>query len=252
MKRILIKAVKPHRQKILTEGGEEMRLQQWANRKAAGALRGAGGDTSGEQFTQSRDKLMREALMNPEEHGIKFVGGAPVMFDDMQQPEAEEPMDDPAFDEEMGEDKSFELAEKHGGEPAMPDKSLFDEQGNLATSMPGAETPKPEDDDDDDEPSFLDFYKKSFQKAVRSRVVSFKDAWSVLKNEEAKRMREEKIRQNTGDPNWTHETYLENINPPTPVPTCEICNQKLADTRVSRGGRLIDTCEDCYYTLPPN
>ena len=166
MSKILIKAVKPHRQKILTEGGEEMRLQQWANRQDAGALRGAGGDTSGEQFTQSRDKLMREALMNPEEHGIKFVGGKPVMFDDMQQPEAEEPMSEPMETESA---------------PAMPDESLFDEQGNLATSMPGAETPKPEDDDD--EPSFLDFYKKSFQKAVRSRVASFRDAWSVLKQQ---------------------------------------------------------------------
>ena len=150
MKRILIKAVKPHRQKIMTESGEEMKLQQWANRKAAGALRGAGGDTSGEQFTQSRDKLMREALMNPEEHGIKFVGGAPVMFDDMQKPEMEEPMSEPM---EM----------------------------ESAPSMPEAEMPKPEDEDD--EPSYLDFYRKSFQKAVRSRVASFKDAWSVLKQQ---------------------------------------------------------------------
>lgn len=154
MSKILIKAVKPHRQKILTEGGEEMRLQQWANKQAAGALRGAGGDASGEQFTQSRDKLMRDALMNPDEHGIKFVGGAPVMFDDMQQPEAEEPMSEP-----MSEPMETESA------PAMPE----------------AEMPKPEDDDD--EPSFLDFYKKSFQKAVRSRVASFRDAWSVLKQQ---------------------------------------------------------------------
>ena len=40
MKRILIKAIKPHRQKIMTESGEEMKLQQWANR-AAGALEGS-------------------------------------------------------------------------------------------------------------------------------------------------------------------------------------------------------------------
>lgn len=186
MSKILIKAVKPHRQKILTEGGEEMRLQQWANKQAASALRGAGGDASGEQFTQSRDKLMRDALMNPDEHGIKFLGGKPVMFDDMQQPEAEEPMSEPMETESA---------------PSMPDQSLFDEKGNLRTSMPSEkkritftnttqdnsnyhttlDTPKPEDDDD--EPSFLDFYKKSFQKAVRSRVASFRDAWSVLKQQ---------------------------------------------------------------------
>ena len=188
MKRILIKAVKPHRQKIMTESGEEMKLQQWANRKAAGALRGAGGDTSGEQFTQSRDKLMREALMNPEEHGIKFVGGAPVMFDDMQ------PMDDMQGEAEADFALREEELAQANKEGTIPNESqsdidsdkasfanLLDSQGNLATSMPGAETPKPEDDDDDDEPSFLDFYKKSFQKAVRSRVASFKDAWSVLK-----------------------------------------------------------------------
>jgi len=187
MSKILIKAVKPHRQKILTEGGEELRLQQWANRKAAGALRGAGGDTSGEQFTQSRDKLMRDALMNPDEHGIKFVGGKPVMFDDMQQPEGPESGPDEFMGDESPE--HFEnLREQEGvqqfleNRQSMPDKSLFDEQGNLRTSMPGAETPKPEDDDDD-EPSYLDFYRKSFQKAVRSRVASFRYAWSVLKQQ---------------------------------------------------------------------
>ena len=42
--KILIKAMRPHRQKVLTEGGEEMRLQQWANKQAASALREAGGD----------------------------------------------------------------------------------------------------------------------------------------------------------------------------------------------------------------
>ena len=108
------------------------------------------------------------------------------MFDDMQQPEGPES----GPDEWMGDEspEHFEnLKEEEGVEQflqnrqSMPDQSLFDEQGNLRTSMPGAETPKPEDDDD--EPSFLDFYRKSFQKAVRSRVASFKDAWSVLKQQ---------------------------------------------------------------------
>lgn len=188
MSKILINAVKPHRQKILTEGGEEMRLQQWANKQAAGALRGAGGDASGEQFTQSRDKLMRDALMNPDEHGIKFLGGKPVMFDDMQ------PMNDMQGEAEADFALREEELAQANKEGTIPNESqgdidsdkasfanLFDSQGNLRTSMPGAETPKPEDDDD--EPSFLDFYKKSFQKAVRSRVASFRDAWSVLKQQ---------------------------------------------------------------------
>ena len=184
MSKILIKAVKPHRQKILTEGGEEMRLQQWANKQAAGALRGAGGDASGEQFTQSRDKLMRDALMNPDEHGIKFLGGKPVMFDDMQQPEenfGNSPEEQKVFDHLMSLTPEENEVLANNRSQSMPDESLFDEQGNLRTSMPGAETPKPEDDDD--EPSYLDFYRKSFQKAVRSRVASFTDAWSVLKQQ---------------------------------------------------------------------
>ena len=72
--KILIKAMRPHRQKVLTEGGEEMRLQQWANKKAASALREAGGDAGGEQFNQARDALMHAAVNNPEEHGLKFMG----------------------------------------------------------------------------------------------------------------------------------------------------------------------------------
>ena len=68
--KILIKAIRPHRQKVLTEGGEEMRLQQWANKQAASALREAGGDAGGEQFNQARDALMREAVANPDEHGL--------------------------------------------------------------------------------------------------------------------------------------------------------------------------------------
>lgn len=74
MRKVLIKAMRPHRQKVLTEDGEEMRLQQWANKTASAALRTAGGEASGEQFTQARDALMREAVANPNEHGLKFMG----------------------------------------------------------------------------------------------------------------------------------------------------------------------------------
>jgi hypothetical protein len=72
--KVLIKAMRPHRQKVLTEDGQEMRLQQWANKTASAALRTAGGEASGEQFTQARDALMREAVANPQEHGLKFMG----------------------------------------------------------------------------------------------------------------------------------------------------------------------------------
>ena len=91
MSRILIKAIKPHRQKILVDG-KEMKLQQWANRKAAGALRDMGGDVHGEQFTNSRDNLMRDAVMNPENYGIKFVDREAVPFEGQElTPELSEP-----------------------------------------------------------------------------------------------------------------------------------------------------------------
>ena len=75
MSKILIKMpVRPHRQKVLTQDGQEVRLQQFANRQAADALRAAGENVQGEQFTSSRDALMRDMVANPEAHNIKFMG----------------------------------------------------------------------------------------------------------------------------------------------------------------------------------
>jgi len=76
-----IKAMKPHRQKVLPEGAEShMRLQQWANRhpstKEAFA---SGGD---EARTAHRDNLMREAVADPSAHKLSFVGGEPIPFDE--------------------------------------------------------------------------------------------------------------------------------------------------------------------------
>ncbi len=76
-----MKAMKPHRQKVLPEGADShMRLQQWANRhpstKEAFA---SGGD---EARTAHRDNLMREAVADPAAHGLMFVGGEPIPFDE--------------------------------------------------------------------------------------------------------------------------------------------------------------------------
>ena len=76
-----MKAMKPHRQKVLPEGADShMRLQQWANRhpttKEAFA---SGGD---EARTAHRDNLMREAVADPSAHGLMFVGGEPIPFDE--------------------------------------------------------------------------------------------------------------------------------------------------------------------------
>ena len=75
MAQILVKAIKPHRQKILNEAGDEMRLQQFANRRASAEGLGAG-----DQFVMRRDEIMRDALENPEKYNIKFMG-EPVPFD---------------------------------------------------------------------------------------------------------------------------------------------------------------------------
>lgn len=156
--------MKPHRQKVLTPDGQEVRLQQFANRMAANELRGAGGDAQGEQFTSSRDKLMRDMVANPEAHNIKFMGervpfegqtlGESLSMPDVAGEQAaidsefagKDPMDDPDFKEDMTEDESFELAEKLDSK-FNPDKEA-----------------------------------EHMRRIMTSRNVIMRDAWSVLKN----------------------------------------------------------------------
>ncbi len=187
MSKILIKMpMKPHRQKVLTPDGQEVRLQQFANRMAADALRGAGGDASGDQFTSARDKLMRDIVANPEAHNIKFMGervpfegqtlGESLSMPDVAGEQAaidsqfagKEPMDDPDFKENMTEDESFELAEKF-----MP--------GVVANHGSSFNTPPKEDDD---EKKFNpDKEAEHLRRIMTSRNVIMRDAWSVLKNQ---------------------------------------------------------------------
>ena len=72
-----LKAMKPHRQKVLPSGSDkEMRLQQWANRHP---------DTKAqdpEARTAFRDQLMRNAISDPMAHGLSFVGGEPIPFEE--------------------------------------------------------------------------------------------------------------------------------------------------------------------------
>tara|TARA_R100000908_G_scaffold65265_2_gene53519 strand:- start:547 stop:1323 length:777 start_codon:yes stop_codon:yes gene_type:complete len=73
MSKVFVKAVAPHRQKVL-QGDKEFRLQQVANRMMADQMRQGGQSPTGDMFTQGRDKLMRDMVMNPEAHNIKFLG----------------------------------------------------------------------------------------------------------------------------------------------------------------------------------
>jgi len=167
--KILIKAMQPHRQRVLTADGEEIRLQRWANKKVANELRGAGGDAAGEQFTQARDKLMYDAVANPEEHGIKFLNERVPFEGQNLESSLSDPMDSPEFKEDMTEDESFSLAEKLDEKNRTPD--LFDEQGKLRDGMP----PEEEEFNPDAEAEHL-------RRIMNSRDVPMRDAWSILKN----------------------------------------------------------------------
>ena len=174
--KILIKAMRPHRQKILTADGEEMRLQQWANKAASSALRDAGGDVKGEQFTQARDALMREAVANPDEHGLKFMGER-MPFEGQ---ELEESLSEPDVEGEM---------------PQTPD--LFDEQGSLRQTLPrgnkytnvsydaNVDTPTEEEKNqmmEEKQKEFdADAEAEHMRRIMTSRQVPMRDAWTVLK-----------------------------------------------------------------------
>ena len=162
--------MKPHRQKVLTPDGQEVRLQQFANRMAADALRGAGGDASGDQFTSSRDKLMRDMVANPEAHNIKFMGER-VPFEGQT----------------LGESLSMPDV---AGEQAAID-SEFAGEAEAEEFMPGVVAnhgssfntpPKKEDDDDKKEEFNPDREAEHMRRIMTSRNVIMRDVWSVLKD----------------------------------------------------------------------
>ena len=141
--------MKPHRQKVLTPDGQELRLQQFANRMAANELRGAGGDASGDQFTTARDKLMRDIVANPEAHNIKFMGER-VPFE--------------------GQTLTESLSKPDiAGEQAAIDSEFADET---------------QEDIDADKKRFNpDREAEHMRRIMTSRNVIMRDAWSVLKNQ---------------------------------------------------------------------
>lgn len=162
--KVLIKAVRPNRQKVLTENGEEMRLQQWANKRAAAQMREGGSAPSGEQFEQARDALMREAVANPDEHGLKFMDER-VPFEGQT---LEESLSEPDVEgEQAAVDQEF-APEK----PETPD--IFDEQGKLRQTLPQGEEEEEEFDPDAE--------AEHLRRIMTSRDVAMRDAWSVLKS----------------------------------------------------------------------
>lgn len=196
MSRILIKAIKPHRQKILVDG-KEMKLQQWANRKAAGALRDMGGDVHGEQFTNSRDNLMRDAVMNPENYGIKFVDREAVPFEGQElSPELSEPDiegEKAEIDAQFAPDEADAEQERFLQEQEERTYGKDESEIDRDVDSPGG-VRLPEDDDDTfsgsgtkDDPFTTDNRdedpeEEHMKRIMTSHNTAFRDAWSILKS----------------------------------------------------------------------
>jgi|TARA_R100000455_G_C6272557_1_gene129438 hypothetical protein len=215
MSKVFVKAIAPHRQKVL-HGDKEMRLQQLANRMMADQMRESGQSPTGDMFTQGRDKLMRDMVMNPEAHNIKFMGervpfegqtlGSSLSVPDVAGEQA-------AIDSQFGDDETLDFtnqmrdtrsAESYktgdtspqtGDErffPPPPDSTLqdkliadkilseiLDEKGNLKPDSQFMDSE--EDEEEDDRPqSEDDLMDRMARKAVH-HISSFRDAWSVLK-----------------------------------------------------------------------
>ena len=215
MGKVFVKAIAPHRQKVL-QGDKEFRLQQLANRMMADQMRQGGQSPTGDMFTQGRDKLMRDMVMNPEAHNIKFMGervpfegqtlGSSLSVPDVAGEQA-------AIDSQFGDDETLDFtnqmrdtrsAESYktgdtspqtGDErffPPPPDSTLqdkliadkilseiLDEKGNLKPDSQFMDSE--EDEEEDDRPqSEDDLMDRMARKAVH-HISSFRDAWSVLK-----------------------------------------------------------------------
>lgn len=177
MSKILIKAIRPHRQKVLTAQGEEKRLQQWANQLAAEQLRGAGQGASGEQFEQARDALMREAVMSPEKHGLKFMGER-VPFEGQR---LSEELSEADPEGEMAAIDS-QFAPEEPSEEKMPETpDIFDEQGNLRSTLKPDEEEEAENTKTERQHVPMDADHPDYFKT--SRQTAFRDAWSLLKSQ---------------------------------------------------------------------
>ena len=68
----ILKARPYHRQRVLPEGADtHMRLQQWANRHPSTKA------MEGDARVPHRDQLMRDAVRNPQKHGLMLLDNIP-------------------------------------------------------------------------------------------------------------------------------------------------------------------------------
>ena len=184
------------------------------------AIRSAGGDVGGEQFQQARNALMREAVANPNEHGLKFMGErvpfeGQTLEQSLTEPDvdAEQAAIDNHFsnrdefgrtEEEQAMDaKPFMTRDDHDAEFAAskfqkPISEIFDEQGNLRQTLPQGEVSPPASNEQKDVEEYrervmdklrqergdfdADAEAEHLRRIMTSRDVAIRDAWSVLKS----------------------------------------------------------------------
>ena len=210
MVKVLVKAMKPHSQRVLADGNE-MKLQQFANRKVAEQMRAAGQDPTGEGFQSARDTMMRDAVANPEKHSIKFMGErVPFEGQNLEQMLSEPDVagEQAAIDAEFGDSpeeqqvfdhmmnlkpEEREVLQRNRGESPQ-DKlmsEIMDETGNLKPDnkfMDDGEDeddmPPPEEEEDDRPKSEDELLERVMAQKAVSHIRGFRDAWSVLKNEQ--------------------------------------------------------------------
>jgi hypothetical protein len=107
---------------------------------------------------------MREAVANPNEHGLKFMDER-VPFEGQT---LEESLSEPDIEgERAAVDQEF-APEK----PETPD--IFDEQGKLRQTLPQGKEEEEEFDPDAE--------AEHLRRIMTSRDVAMRDAWSVLKS----------------------------------------------------------------------
>jgi hypothetical protein len=198
MGKVFVKAIAPHRQKVL-QGDKEFRLQQLANRMMADQMRQGGQSPTGDIFTQGRDKLMRDMVMNPEAHNIKFMGErvpfeGQTLGSSLSEPDVAG--EQAAIDAEFKDGETLESnnmmrdtrsAESYKtGDTTAQDKlmsEIMDEKGNLKPDSQFMDREEDEEEEDDRPQSEDDLMDRMARKAVH-HISSFRDAWMVMKNEQ--------------------------------------------------------------------
>ena len=156
--------------------------------------RWTGGEASGEQFSQARDALMREAVANPNEYGLKFMGER-MPFEGQTLPQGEVPP--PASNEQMSEKDMHDEA-LADFEARQSDINFSREQGHTEGFEGKPYHEMEQEELDADKKRFYGMYPhlnpqeeggfdpdaeaEHMKRIMTSRDVAIRDAWFLLKS----------------------------------------------------------------------